>query len=161
MKTLIFVIVILAVFSCSSSDDDNCCKNIDVDLTVSVTNGNGNDLLDPLNGSIDVSDFKLYFLSESGERILFNRPNLDSPKGFSLITPEESGLRLYGINLVLNTDYIVDDTSTTFISWNDVKFYEIKSYFSNTENSLIVTRIMVDDIIAVAPGEERYFTIIE
>jgi hypothetical protein len=161
MKNIFFTILTLALFSCEHNGEE-CCKNFEVDLLISITNGNGKDLLNPANGEININNFKLYYKTQSGDLVLFDKHNLDKPKGFKLVAPEESGNKFYSIDLLLNTEYIFNnDTSTTIINWSDEKSYEIITLFSKGNNSLFAERVFIDNKLVVDSGENRYITIID
>ena len=148
----------LFLFSCNS-DEEECCKNIEADLQISIINSEGLDLLNPLNGRINIENFKLYHKNQSGDLILFNKPNLDNPKGFELISPENNEDQRFSIHLFLNTEYLVDNTSLTVISWSNEKQYEIRTVFLKDNNSLIAKKIFIDNELAIDSGDRRYTTI--
>ncbi len=158
MRNILFVILILGLFSCNR-DEEECCKNIEADLQISIVNNEGVDLLNPLNGEINIDNFKLYYKNQSGDLILFNNINLDNPKGFELVNPENNGNQRYSINLFLNTEHLVDNTSFTFISWNDNKNYEIKTVFFEGNNSLIAEKVFINNELVIDSGENRFTTI--
>jgi hypothetical protein len=160
MRNLLFVILTLGLFSCNS-DEEECCRNIEADLQISIINNEDVDLLNPLNGEINIDNFKLYYKNQLGNLILFNKPNLDNPKGFELVNPENNGNQRFSINLFLNTEYLVDNTSFTVISWNNEKKYEIKTIFLKDNNSLIADKIFIDNELIIDSGENRFTTITE
>ena len=158
MKNILFAILTLALFSCTSNEEE-CCKNIEADLQISIVNSEGVDLLDPLNGGINIDDFKLYYKNQSGDLILFNKPNLDNPKGFELVIPKKNSNQLFSINLFLNTEYLVDNASFTVIRWNNEKNHEIKTVFLKENNSLIAEKIFIDNELIIDIGDNRFTTI--
>ena len=158
MRNLLFVILTLGLFSCNS-DEEECCKNIEADLQISIVNSEGVDLLNPLNGEINIENFKLYYKNKSGDLILFNKPNLDNPKGFELVNPENNSNQRFSVNLFLNTEYLVDNASFTFMSWNNEKKYEIKTVFLKGSNSLIAEKIFIDNELVIDSGDKRFTTI--
>ncbi len=159
MKNILFTFLTLIVFSCDNNEEE-CCTNLEADLQISIVNSDGKDLLNPLNGEINVNDFKLYYKNKSGDLVLFDKPNLDTPKGFELITPDNNSNQLYSINLFLNTEYLNNNTSFTVISWNSEKKYEIKTTFFKGNNSLIVDKIFINNELVIDSGGNRFITII-
>jgi len=161
MRNVLFAILTLALFSCTNNEEEEeeCCKNIEADLQISIVNSQGLDLLDPLNGRININNFKLYYKNQSGDLILFNKPNLDNPKGFELVIPENNSNQRFSINLFLNTEYLFDNTSFTVISWNNERNYEIKTVFLKGNNSLIAEKIFIDNELIIDSGDNRFTTI--
>lgn len=159
MKKILFTVLTLVIFSCESNEEE-CCKNFEVDLLISITNISKEDLLNPAANEINIDDFKLYYKTNSGDLVLFDKPNLDKPRGFKLVAPVESGDKFYTIDLLLNTQYIDNNTSTTIISWGEGNKYSLKTLFSEGNSSLIVDKVFVDDKLFIDTGDNRYINIV-
>lgn len=144
MKVQIIIFAIgLIVSSCSKETD--CCLNISADIDISLENVNGDDLLNPNIGSINLNEINVYFLLEDDSKSLVDEPNLDAPKSYLIKEPETNSADYYKILLYLNTVYLnADNISYTYIEWKTEDIDELKAEFSVSGNSKIVEKIWVN-----------------
>ena len=82
MKCLLIVLVAFSIISCSSEDTKNAVF-ISGGVEFNVLDIQGNDLLNPQIESNfnNTENIKIYFVI-NGEAVLFDKPNLDLPKGY-------------------------------------------------------------------------------
>lgn len=105
-----------------------------------VSDGQGNDLLNPTSASpkaVDFSKVKVYFL-RNGKEELFLRENLDDARGLRLIKPELDRTRY---RMLVYTDCESgEDISTTILEWDDGHRDIIKAEFYRPRNGSIIQR---------------------
>lgn len=156
-------IVIIGLFfmlSCESSE--NCCTNIEADTLIKVTDNEGNDLLNPENGTIDQSQIKVFYDNEQGTILEVHQPNLDSPKGFKIISPSADNSSFYKIQIFLNTKYInSDNISHTTIKWTEDDIDEIQAQFDRRGNNLTVRKIWINNQLIWELNNEKLITLIK
>lgn len=137
----------MSLLSCQNDDNNDCCINVESDVLIQLENSEELDLLNPLSpNSIDSENIQIKYQMENGEKKLVNDPNLDAPKGFYIVPPNETQTENYSLQLFLNTDYIgAENTSQTFIEWSSTDMDKIKSEFIRDNNNLLVSKIWVND----------------
>jgi len=147
-------------FSCESSE--NCCVNYEADIFLKVQDSNGKDLLAPDNGIIDSKSIKIFYLTSNDVKQEVNKPNLDSPKGYRVITQAMDNSSDYKIQLFLNTDYInPQNLSYTYVKWNESSTDVIKAEFKRSGNNLSVVKVWVNDVVKWDLSSDRAITIVK
>jgi len=143
MKNLIFLLLIsILIVSCSSDEDNNnnSAFNLDTGIVFLLTNELGEDLLDPTNPNAYLSEtIKIYYLKENGDVDEIYNSNLDSPRNFSIITPENSGSDIYAFQLFPNT-YIMEN-AVTYIEWNENETDTVKTNYRYGDNYTICSNV--------------------
>ncbi|MFC7524794.1 hypothetical protein ACFQRK_12590 [Parapedobacter sp. GCM10030251] len=135
---------IFLAFSC-----ENDAKLIVVDATVDIL------VLDPrANNILEMDNFKeenikIYYLV-NGKKELFNRPNLDYPKGYAILKNQKEQLIL---RVFLNSDL---EAPFTFIDYGDSDIDTIKSEFHRNGQSVISIKIWYNDQLKWESGNEDF-----
>jgi len=148
MKNLIFLLLAnILLISCSSDNNNNgnSYYNLDVGITMTFKDINGNDLLNPNNINAYSTDLiKIYYLKENGDIEEIYNSNLDSPRNFKIITPEDSQENIYALYLTPNT-YLTEN-AITYIEWNNTETDTIKTNYRYGDNYTICNKIWYNNV---------------
>jgi len=164
MKYLIYSItIIMGLFACDNDKNDDIHYNLDTNISLTVVNENGIDLLNPENTDAFLEEnIKIYYLIDGEMEEVFD-PNMDNPRNFSINEPEVTGDK-YWMELSLN---IASDSielyGTTYIKWNDVDTDTIQCDYKSGSEYTIITKVLFNKKI-VWEGDGlngRYFEIVK
>lgn len=153
MKNFIYILTLCTLlFSCNSDNDNNNDNyyNLDTDLWFKVSSPDGVDLLDPNNPNAYLEgNIKIYYLNENGELKEINNPQMDSPRNFSIVSPEDSGSSFYAFNIGLNAqgeimetepDFYDIENAITCIEWNETDTDTIRANFRAGDNFMKLSK---------------------
>ena len=148
MKNLIFLLITtILIASCSSDDNNNDDNyyNLDTDIIFTIKDSNGNDLLNPNNPNAYLSEtVKIYYLKENGDLEEVYNSNLDAPRNFNIITPEDSGENVYAFSLFPNTNVI--ENAITYIEWNDTEKDTVRTNYRYGNNYTICNKVWYNNV---------------
>lgn len=157
MKCLLIVLVAFSIISCSSEDTKNAVF-ISGGVEFNVLDIQGNDLLNPQIESNfnNTENIKIYFVI-NGEAVLFDKPNLDLPKGYLIYKKENEDV--YRMGLFVNLE---GNTTTTLIKWNNTETDTIKCEIERKGNYYIsVSKVWYNNILKYDGDGEIYFEIVK
>lgn len=159
----VFLICLIFVVSCKDSDKEDCCMVVESDMFLNIQDSQGQDLLDPNQGNIDLSIMKVFYnTTEDGSLQEVNNPDLDSPKGYKFITPSMDNSSTYKVQLFLNSQYLnTNNISYTYIEWSPDDTDVIKAQFDKRDNNFIVNKIWVNDQVKWVLNDEKLITLIK
>lgn len=153
MKSLVTILIIMILSSCNS-DDRKEHFNLDVGIEFSITDSEGNDLLNPENSnSYNHSDIKLFYKKNGVYDEVFNK-NLDHPRNIKIYKHIDN----YRIRITLN--HIIEETQPeTLIKWNENDSDTIKAEFNRTNSSTIIKKTWLNDSLIwdSTSNSEPYF----
>jgi hypothetical protein len=147
MKNLIFILLASTLIISCNSDDNNNDNNyaLETAIAFTLTNQIGEDLLDPTNSNAYLSNsIKIYYIKENGDIEEIYNSNLDSPRNFRIISPDNSDLNTYAFELYPNT-YVMEN-ATTYIEWNDTETDTIKTNYRYGDNYTICNKIWYNNV---------------
>lgn len=155
MKKIILLLIIgISLAACS--DDDDCCVNIDVGISVKYLNEEGDNLFEIENG-YNESDVTIYH-KINGEWNEYYEGNLDYPKGITLIDREDGKYLM----IFSSTRLVDNNNSETKIEFSNTDFDIIKTEIDNSNSNTIVTKVWYNDVLEWEAYEtERMFEIIK
>lgn len=138
MKKIFTLIAATLIIGCST-DDKDCCINIDTGVSIKYLNETEENLFE-LDGGLSLADMTIYH-KINNEWIRYDRGNLDSPKGISTIERED------GIYLVVfpSTTIVQNNYSETKIEFSESDFDVLKTKIDKRNSIEIVTRIWYND----------------
>jgi len=152
-KIILFLIIGISLAACSNEDD--CCINIDVGISVKYLNEEGDNLFEIENG-YNESDVTIYH-KINGEWNEYYEANLDYPKGITLIDREDGKYLM-----IFPNTRLVDNNSETKIEFSNTDFDIIKTEIDNSNSNTIVTKVWYNDVLEWEAYEtERMFEIIK
>lgn len=157
MKCLLIVLVAFSIISCSSEDIKNAVF-ISGGVEFNVLDIQGNDLLNPQIESNfnNTENIKIYFVI-NGEAVLFDKPNLDLPKGYLIYKKENEDV--YRMGLFVNLE---GNTTTTLIKWNNTETDTIKCEIERKGNYYIsVSKVWYNNVLKYDCDGEIYFEIVK
>lgn len=157
MKCLLIVLVAFSIISCSSEDTKNAVF-ISGGVEFNVLDIQGNDLLNPQIESNfnNTENIKIYFVI-NGEAVLFDKPNLDLPKGYLIYKKENEDV--YRMGLFVNLE---GNTTTTLIKWNNTETDTIKCEIERKGNYYIsVSKVWYNNVLKYDGDGEIYFEIVK
>lgn len=132
MKKIILIFLVIITFCSCTSDEVKNQDNIDVSLELSITNSNGDDLLDPKNtNSFDHSKIKLFYLVDGKQVEVFDGTK-QSPRNFYIDQKEGHYLLTVFLNHSETEQY-----PETYIQWNENNIDIIKAEFRKTKNTVL------------------------
>lgn len=139
-KILSFFLIAFSLYSCSS-ESDQIIKgfNYDGSINISLSNSNGDDLLNPANATAyDQSKIKILYLVQGQ---LIEKPNgTDYPRNFLLY--EQDGHTI--MRIFLNSEK-VEKYPETYIQWNNNDTDIIKIDYNRTNNSVSKKTVWLND----------------
>ena len=157
MKAIILILTFVTLFGCSS-DDSQEQFNFDVGFEFSVTDNEGNDLLNPENpNSFNESDIKLFYLI-NGETVEFYDDNLDYPRNFLIYQNSDS----YRIRVFLNYSE-TEELPETYIQWSKTDSDTIKSEINRSDTYVKIQKVLLNDNIIwnSSDNSEPYYQIVK
>ena len=157
MKCLLIVLVAFSIISCSFEDIKNAVF-ISGGVEFNVLDIQGNDLLNPQIESNfnNTENIKIYFVI-NGEAVLFDKPNLDLPKGYLIYKKENEDV--YRMGLFVNLE---GNTTTTLIKWNNTETDTIKCEIERKGNYYIsVSKVWYNNVLKYDGDGEIYFEIVK
>ncbi len=133
MRILLVISFFLTFFACIKTGAGTV---IDNNVSISVLDSEGNDLLDPENPDhLDLAQIKVYY-ELNGVKTEINRSNLDAPKMFILIEPSAyMDLNYYSIGLFMNIEDKSSDITVTYLEWNPNRTDVFKSKLNRPKRS--------------------------
>lgn len=156
MKYLFFLLSIVFFISCEKQGNEGEVI-VDVAISISVKDGDGNDLLNA-NGSnsLNQHDFKVIY-EINGKQVEVNDQKLHSPKGFFVYQAENE----YRIRIFPNTDKNVE-RPVTYIQWSETEIDTIKCEIERKGSSTICTKVWLnDELVWQAYDTERFIQIVK
>lgn len=148
MKILLLTLLsIISLMSCTS-DDSPSATDIDIGIILTIKNNDGADLLDPSTANAAIYDsISLMELHNDGTTQIVNNPNADNPKGFVIITPQDSEEAYYAFGFGPNGEPDNNNQSITYIKWNYLDTDTIKVQFEFLPNYTRVTKVWFNDVL--------------
>mgnify|MGYP006141197027 CR=1 FL=1 len=152
MKNLFYYFTIsILIYSCNSDDiNNNSFYNLDTNLSFKVSSIDGTDLLNPNNQNVYLEEnIKIYYLNENDEVVEIYNSNADSPRNFSITSPENSDVNFYIFGVGLNVQGERTETepsfyninnAITYIEWNEADTDTIKANFRSGDNFLKLSK---------------------
>lgn len=151
---MIFIAILFA--SCTSDKESN---NVIIarQIEFHVLDNQGNDLLNPQIQSNfnNIDKIKLYHII-NGEAVLFDRPNLDFPKGYLIYKRENEDI--YRINLTVNPN---GNTTTTLVEWNSNDTDTIKCDLNNYDYNSVISKVWYNGVLKYDGVGESYFEVVK
>ncbi|TCI85534.1 hypothetical protein [Tenacibaculum sp. M341] len=138
-KLILLLSIVISFYACSNND--NCCVNIDTNITIKYLNEEGKNLFEIENGYKE-SDINIYH-KINGEWKKFYDNKLDTPKGISVIETENG--TLLSLSPSLTTDQ--NSYSETKIEFSNTDADIVKAAIENSNNNTIVTKVWYNDIL--------------
>lgn len=157
MKYISIIFVFIFIVSCSSDETKNAVF-IGGGVEFNVLDIQGNDLLNPQIESNfnNTENIKIYFVI-NGEAVLFDKPNLDLPKGYLIYKKENEDV--YRMGLFVNLE---GNTTTTLIKWNNTETDTIKCEIERKGNYYIsVSKVWYNNVLKYDGDGEIYFEIVK
>lgn len=157
MKYISIIFVFIFIVSCSSDETKNAVF-ISGGVEFNVLDIQGNDLLNPQIESNfnNTENIKIYFVI-NGEAVLFDKPNLDLPKGYLIYKKENEDV--YRMGLFVNLE---GNTTTTLIKWNNTETDTIKCEIERKGNYYIsVSKVWYNNVLKYDGDGEIYFEIVK
>ncbi|UII21025.1 hypothetical protein [Fulvivirga ligni] len=144
---ILSMLTLLILSSCSEDEPGGQdAAVVDIDITMTVVDMDGNDLLDPSNpNAYSESDIDLVFLIDGEEEVYFNA-NMDAPKGFKIYKNEVG--EGYVMRVFPNTA-ISEDDPVTYIQWGEDDRGTLACEIQRGENFEICTKVWYN-------GEEKW-----
>ncbi|TRZ42479.1 hypothetical protein [Robertkochia solimangrovi] len=140
MMKNIFILMLLALSSCSNSDENQDNFVLDTMIEFEVRDNQGNDMLDPENSnSYDESQIKLLYLN-NGKYVEFYDSSLDHPKNFLIYKHANN----YRIRVFINND-INEDKPETIIQWSENEKDTIRVEIARTNRSELIKSIWMNE----------------
>ncbi|MBS7256323.1 hypothetical protein [Flavobacterium branchiicola] len=137
MKKILILLAVTLLYACDKNDKDisyNAILGSNVDF--SISNAQGEDLLDPETPNhIKESEVKLFYLINGVKKEVYNG-FLTHPRNFSIHKNENE--KEYHIVIFLN-DIDKSDKTTTYIQWNEKETDTIETTFFR-EKGFIFTK---------------------
>ena len=160
MKTIISILMLAMLFSCS----DNCCDddNIDRILTLTVKDNQGNDLLAPqILGTYNTANITIFYLIND-EKVSVQRysgyldyyPN--NIYGYEIVEAGNTS-GTYTMKIFLNNIYSEEDLYTTYIKWNDIDTDTIDCKIEKQEGSVYCSKVFYNgnNVWEISSGTAR------
>jgi len=157
MKAIILILTFITLFGCSSNDNQEQF-NFDVGFEFSVTDNEGNDLLNPDNpNSFNESDIKLFYLINE-ETVEVYDNNLDYPRNFLIYQNSDS----YRIRIFLNYSE-TEELPETYIQWSETDSDTIKSEINRSNTYVKIQKVWLNDNIIwnSSDNSEPYYQIVK
>lgn len=157
MKSLVTIIIILVLSSCSS-DDSKEQFNLDVGFEFSITDNEGNDLLNPDNSnSYNHSEIKLFYKKNGVYEEVFDE-NLDYSRNIKIYKHIDK----YRIGIVLNHS-VEEVQPETVIRWNESESDTIKCEFYQTNSLIRIDKVWLNNTLIwnSTNNSEPYFELIK
>lgn len=124
--------------SCEKNNDNNKNYfNLEHGINIILKNSNGELLLNTEN--YNPNNFKMYY-NINGQKIEYNMPNYDSPKGFFINNDYSPNY----VNFLLNSINQDTASSTTYIEWNENETDTIKATFLKGEGYFVIDKVWVN-----------------
>lgn len=150
MKKFLLFLGIALFLSCEK--DNFCgCYIVDIGVNISITDSNGNDLLNPENSNAYTEkDIKL-FISDQGQMKEVLAGNTDYPGDLMIFPTNNSKYMLR----------VFTPQPVTYIQWKGTDMDTIQCEFSQTDNSKICTKVWYNSKLVFdgKNGTGRYFEI--
>lgn len=122
MKKILLLIAVTLVASCST-DEKDCCVNIDTGVSIKYLNEEGENLFETVSG-LNVADINIYH-KINNEWVKYFEGNLDYPKGLLTVEREDE-------------TYLVIFPSTTIV---EKGYSETKIEFSESDSDILKTEV--------------------
>ena len=149
MKNLIFLLLIsILILSCSSDEDGSngrSAYHIARNVEFGVSSPTGIDLLNPANANAYLEEsIKIYYLQNGEVKEVYNS-NADTPRNFSIVSPEDSGDEKYFIGIGLNN--LVNENAITYIEWNETDTDTLRANFRTGKGYVILSKTWFNDVL--------------
>ena len=129
------------MISCSDSDDENNPPNyynLRTGVQFKVSSQTEIDLLNTDNENAYLAEnIKIYYLINGEVKEIYNS-NMDAPRNFAIISPEDSGENFYFMTIGLNSSEL--ENAITYIEWNDMDTDTIRANFRSGDNYTLITK---------------------
>lgn len=165
MKILkkVFFLIGLVIFFIGCSDGTDCCPNptnatiVSLGISMSISDVNGNDLLDPQNPDAYTKDeIKLFYLID-GEPVEVYNPGMDHPNGFKIFQHENE----YRIGIALNHDEN-ENPPVTYIHWSNGDTDTLQATFRRWDNGIEVRKVWFNNELRWQFSDgDSYFEIVK
>ena len=157
MKKIVLLFIIgLSIFSCSDSDDNDCCVIVDIGIQIKYLNTEGQNLFEIDNG-YNTSDINVYHKID-GEWIEYYKSNLDAPKGISVIDGENGKI----LSISPSTTLDENNYSETKIQFSESDVDIIKTEIDQSNSNTMVTRVWYNTVLKwEAYDTDRGFDIVK
>jgi len=155
MKKILTLLIIgfLLIFC---SDEQDCCTNIDIGISIKYLNENGENLFE-LESGLTESNINIYHRINN-EWVKYFEGNLDYPKGIRTVERED------GIYLVIfpSTTIVESNYSETKIEFSGSDSDILKTEIDKKNSNEIVTKVWYNDELKWEVSQsERMFDIIK
>lgn len=142
-KSICVLVLTILFISCKSEMENKQYDSVDVQLTVSIKDKNGKDLLDTSQiGFIDISKIHKFYLDKNGQKIEFYHSNYNAPNGISYSPGNELRDEKY---LWIYLDE-TNDKSINYIKWNNAREDTITADIVRIETNVQATNIKYNGI---------------
>jgi len=140
MKPLTLMLIsAMMLFSCQKEKESFI---VDIGIEITVSDENGNDLLNPSNqNSFNEQNIKIYDLINGVVEEVYY-PNYDNPRCFSIV--EKDGI--YRMMLSPNANE-KDEFPVTYIKWNETDTDTIKCSISRGDNYVVCTKVWYNETL--------------
>ena len=157
MKKIILLFIIgLSIFSCSDSDNNDCCVIVDIGIQIKYVNTAGQNLFEIDNG-YKASDITIYH-KINGEWSEYYKSNLDAPKGISVIDGENGKMLFISPSTTLDEN----NYSETKIQFSESDFDIIKTEIDKSNSGTMVTKVWYNTVLKwEAYDTDRSFDIVK
>lgn len=157
MKKASLISLCILLFSCSSSDPDNCCTIIDTAVKIKYVNENGENLLET-EEPLEISDITVFHKVNSKWEEYYEG-NLDHPKGLMELEMNEE--KYLGVSVSISTDN--DSISETKLRFPNGDEDIIRTKLNLNANNIIITKLWYDDELKWQTEDktERHFSIVK
>jgi hypothetical protein len=143
MKKIIFILTTALMLSCSK-DKPNSSFLVATSLEIFLENSEGQDLLNTPN--FNSANFKVYHLI-NGQKIEYNKPLMDNPRGFVVSNYENQQYITIFMN-ELETEVL----PTTYIEWNATDPDTIQTLYTRTENRVVFNKVWLNGNLVLGEG---------
>ncbi len=163
MKNLLFILTIIAFFSCDKSNEANeqvgeYQYNLDVALEFSVFNSQNEDLLNPENPNyINQENIELLYVIDGKTQQVYSS-NLDYPKNFIVYKHANE----YRIRIFPNYSE-TEEKPITYIQWSNSDTDKIEVVYERTLNAVLQRKIWLNgnQIWDWTENTDPYFIIVK
>lgn len=147
MNILLLLIIIFLGISCSEENNNLVGYQYDTSIYIEVVDQQGSDLLDTSNTNhFNIDNIKIFHMIDGELTECFNGLS-DVPKGFEIINPnhysfnEQCLFWLQATDISYHTNKLETLQPITYIQWSEMDMDTIQCQYSQTESSLITTKV--------------------
>ncbi len=157
MKRILALLILgVCMISCSD-DEENCCTNVDIAISIKYLNENGDNLLEFENGGMNFADINVY-QKVNNEWVRYSEGGSDYPKGIQIIEREDGKyLRITPSTVIDNGNY-----SETKLEFSESDSDIIKTKIDKSNGNTVVTKVWYNEQLKwEAYQSERKFEIVK